>query len=120
MHIDLTIFNVVWLIKSGTTVSAKGANDSSGNPTLFGLGPSFNGESCLQCHSQPNIGGTSPQVNPQFTAASDHGATNTVPIFLSTNGPIREARFIQNSDGSLDGGVHELFTIHGRDDAPLN
>ncbi|HEV3036838.1 MAG TPA: di-heme oxidoredictase family protein, partial [Candidatus Angelobacter sp.] len=49
--------------------------------------------------------------------ASDHHATNQIPIFLSTNGPIREARFIQNSDGSLDGGVHELFTVQGRDDA---
>ncbi len=118
MPIEQTIFWVDGLIKFGTTVTPNGANDSSGNPTLFGLGPSFNGESCLQCHSQPNIGGTSPQTNPQFTAASDHGATNTVPIFLSTNGPIREARFVQNSDGSLDGGVHELFTIQGRDDAP--
>ncbi|HEV2991402.1 MAG TPA: di-heme oxidoredictase family protein [Candidatus Angelobacter sp.] len=118
MPIEQTTFWVDGLIKFGTTVTPKGANDSSGNPTLFGLGPSFNGESCLQCHSQPNIGGTSPQNNPQFTAASDHGATNTVPIFLSTNGPIREARFVQNADGSLDGGVHELFTIQGRDDAP--
>ena len=118
MPIEQTIFWVDGLIKFGTTATPNGANDSAGNPTLFGLGPSFNGESCLQCHSQPNIGGTSPQVNPQFNAASDHGATNTVPIFLSTNGAIREARFVQNADGSLDGGVHELFTIQGRDDAP--
>src|SRR5437588_339223 len=118
MPIEQTIFWVDGLIKFGTTATPNGANDSSGNPTLFGMGPSFNGESCLQCHSQPNIGGTSPQVNPQFNAASDHGATNTVPIFLSTNGAIREARFVQNADGSLDGGVHELFTIQGRDDAP--
>src|SRR5438045_4265519 len=67
MPIEQTIFWVDGLIKFGTTVTPKGANDSSGNPTLFGLGPSFNGESCLQCHSQPNIGGTSPQVNPQLT-----------------------------------------------------
>src|SRR5947209_2592440 len=118
MPIEQTIFWVDGLIKFGTAVTPNGANDSHGNPTLFGLGPSFNGESCLQCHSQPNIGGTSPQNNPQFAAASDHGASNIVPIFLSTNGPIREARFIQNSDNSLDGGVHELFTVQGRDDAP--
>lgn len=105
------------LLKFGTTVTPNGANDAHGNPTLFGLGPSFNGESCFQCHSQPAIGGTSPQNNPQITAASDHGAINQIPIFLSTNGPIREARFIQNPDGSLDGGVHELFTVQGRDDA---
>jgi CxxC motif-containing protein (DUF1111 family) len=109
---DQTTFWVDGLIIFGTTVTPNGANG-----TLFGLGPSFNGESCFQCHSQPAIGGTSPQNNPQIGAASDHGATNQIPIFLSTNGPIREARFIQNSDGSLDGGVHELFTVQGRDDA---
>lgn len=31
---------------------------------------------------------------------------------------MREARFIFNSDGSLDGGVHGLYTIAGRSDAP--
>jgi len=118
MPIEQVIFWVDGLAKFGTTATPNGAKDSNGNPTLFGLGASFNGESCLQCHSQPNIGGTSPQVNPQINAASDHGATNTIPIFLSTNGPIQEARFIQNADGSLDGGVHELFTVQGRDDAP--
>jgi hypothetical protein len=110
---DQTTFWVDGLIIFGTTVTPNGANG-----TLFGLGPSFNGESCFQCHSQPAIGGTSPQNNPQIGAASDHHATNQIPIFLSTNGPIREARFIQNPDNSLDGGVHELFTVQGRDDAP--
>jgi CxxC motif-containing protein (DUF1111 family) len=31
---------------------------------------------------------------------------------------VREARFIHNSDGSPDGGVHDLFVITGRSDAP--
>jgi CxxC motif-containing protein (DUF1111 family) len=31
---------------------------------------------------------------------------------------VREARFVKNPDGSPDGGVHSLFTIAGRDDAP--
>jgi CxxC motif-containing protein (DUF1111 family) len=30
---------------------------------------------------------------------------------------VREARFILNPDGTLDGGVHDLFTITGRTDA---
>ena len=42
------------------------------------------------------------------------GATNTIPSFITANGPVREARFIRNPDGSLDGGVHGLFTIMGR------
>ena len=31
---------------------------------------------------------------------------------------MREARFIRNPDGTPDGGVHDLFTISGRHDAP--
>ena len=46
------------------------------------------------------------------------GATNTIPPFITPNGPVREARFIRHRDGTLDGGVHNLFTIAGRTDAP--
>src|SRR6266849_76034 len=80
----------------GTTASVNGT-DNAGNANRFikGLGPSFNGESCLQCHSQPSIGGSSPTVNPQFTtAANDRGAINSIPSFITRTGPIREARFI--------------------------
>jgi CxxC motif-containing protein (DUF1111 family) len=83
-----------------------------------GLGPTFNGNGCAMCHKQPAIGGTSPSVNPQVALAKLHNASNTVPAFVTANGPIREARFVRNRDGSLDGGVHGLFTIAGRDDAP--
>jgi CxxC motif-containing protein (DUF1111 family) len=88
--------------------------------TRIGLGPRFNGESCGSCHSQPAIGGTSPSVNPQIAAASDQGAVNTIPAFLSLSGPIREAHFIYQPDlVTPDGGVHDLFTITGRSDAGL-
>ena len=83
-----------------------------------GLGPRFNGEGCGQCHSQPAIGGTSPATNPQFAAAADQGATNSIPFFITINGPVREARFPYRSDlRHADGGVHDLFTIAGRSDA---
>lgn len=90
-----------------------------------GLGPTFNGNSCAQCHAQPAIGGTSPGLaspqnsiqNPQVALATIDGATNTVPSFITAAGPVREARFIKNSNGSLDGGVHDLYTITGRSDA---
>jgi CxxC motif-containing protein (DUF1111 family) len=90
-----------------------------------GLGPTFNGNSCAQCHAQPTIGGaspgsTSPQnpiQNPQVALATLDGATNTVPSFITTNGPMLEARFIKTSTGALDGGVHDLYTIAGRSDA---
>ena len=83
-----------------------------------GLGPRFNLNSCAGCHAQPAVGGSSPAANPQFTAPSTMAPGNTVPSFITANGPIREARFIKNSDGSSDAGVHALFTIAGRADKP--
>ena len=98
-----------------------------------GLGPTFNADSCGACHSQPAIGGTSPRVgafpnnigpNPQVALASANGATNKLPFFVTSDGPVREARFkfVLDPDGSIDrnepdGGVHDLFTIQGRADA---
>jgi CxxC motif-containing protein (DUF1111 family) len=81
-----------------------------------GLGPTFNGNSCAQCHAHPAVGGSSPISNPQVALANLDGARNTVPSFITTDGPVREARFIRNPDGSLDGGVHGLYTITGRTD----
>ena len=83
-----------------------------------GLGPRFNLDSCSGCHSQPTIGGTSPATNPQVAVATLMGAKNVVPSFITANGPVREARFVRNRDGSPDGGVHALFVITGRSDAP--
>ena len=83
-----------------------------------GLGPRYNANSCAACHLQPAIGGTSPAVNPQVALATLDGARNVVPSFISLSGPVREARFIFNPDGTPDGGVHDLYTIAGRSDAP--
>src|SRR5271170_1536958 len=87
----------------------KGANN--------GLGPRFNSNQCFSCHSQPNMGGTSPTQNPLPAIAASDGARNAVPWFIVPNGPIREARF-QKSNGNADGEVHDLFVITGRADAP--
>jgi CxxC motif-containing protein (DUF1111 family) len=43
---------------------------------------------------------------------------NRLPSFITAAGPVREVRFIRKSDGTPDGGVHDLFTIMGRSDAP--
>ena len=85
---------------------------------LDGLGPTMNLDSCAGCHMQPSIGGSSPQVNPQFAFANAYGARNSIPAFIRLDGPVREARFVRNLDGTRDGGVHDLFTISGRHDAP--
>ena len=104
-------------------------------PGNGGLGPTFNSNSCGSCHSQPAAGGTSPSIsafpfvgpNPQVAVATLHGATNQVPFFVTADGPVREARFKvvvgrgdhqADADDLPDGGVHDLFTIAGRDDAP--
>jgi len=101
------------------------ARFNSPDTVKSGLGPTFNGDFCGTCHSQPAEGGSTPDTNPQVALASAHGASNNVPSFINTNGPVREARFKYqvNADGSpnprlADGGVHDLFTIAGRDDAP--
>ncbi len=85
-----------------------------------GLGPRFNLDGCAGCHMQPAIGGSSPPVNPQVAVATAFGARNTVPSFITLNGPVREARFKRNANGSKDGGVHALFTISGRVDSTGN
>jgi CxxC motif-containing protein (DUF1111 family) len=77
-----------------------------------GLGPRMNLDQCSGCHLQPVVGGTSPSVNPQVAFAG--GGTDFVPSFIKANGPVREARFVRNPDGTADGGVHALFTITGR------
>jgi CxxC motif-containing protein (DUF1111 family) len=82
-----------------------------------GLGPRFNSNQCLSCHSQPAPGGTSPAQNPLIEIATLNGAKNMVPWFIAKNGPIREARFKRNPNGTNDGGVHDLFVITGRSDA---
>ncbi len=99
--------------------------------TNNGLGPRFNTNQCSGCHSQPNIGGSSPSAsvypfvgpNPETLVYALDGATNTLPSFITPDGPAREARFVNllNSNGTVsstpDGGVHDLFTIQGRSDA---
>src|SRR5208282_3038964 len=87
------------------------------NGANTGLGPRFNSNQCLSCHAQPSIGGTSPTQNPLIAVAALNGAKNTVPWFITQNGPIREARF-KKSNGNADGEVHDLFVITGRTDAP--
>lgn len=85
--------------------------------TGSGLGPRFNSNSCASCHAQPIVGGTSPAVNPQIPVATRFGATNTIPSFITQNGPVRVARFVKNTDGTPDGGVHDLFVVTNRSDA---
>ena len=83
-----------------------------------GLGPRFNLDNCAGCHAQPAVGGSSPFTNPQVAVATKANAKNDVPPFITIDGPVREARFKFKPDGTRDGGVHPLFTITGRDDAP--
>ncbi|MGA7410002.1 MAG: di-heme oxidoredictase family protein, partial [Bryobacteraceae bacterium] len=107
-----------------------------------GLGPTFNGSSCAGCHAQPSAGGSSPSpaspqvrrlvlqnnrivlapaINPEVELATlDRvpGGSQTVPSFITPDGPVRVARFIRKPDGALDGSVHDIYSIAGRADAP--
>jgi CxxC motif-containing protein (DUF1111 family) len=95
------------------------------NSANVGLGPRFNANQCSSCHAQPAIGGTGAATNPEFEFPSNGVAPgNTVPSFITANGPTREARFpfFFNSNGSVNtsepnGGVEDLYTVTGRSDA---
>jgi len=93
-----------------STFSATGSDTG----TLAGLGPAFNGNSCATCHSQPGVGGSSLLLNQQIGLATLDGAQNTVPSFISTQSPSREARFLLNADGTPDNSVHQLFVVTGQ------
>jgi CxxC motif-containing protein (DUF1111 family) len=101
--------------KDGFTRFAEVEIVTGGNNS--GLGPRFNSNQCLSCHSQPGAGGSSPRKNPAIGVATLNGARNVVPWFITPNGPFREARFKLNPDGTNDGSVHDLFVITGRSDA---
>jgi len=129
------------------TVAVVGPEAQTGGATFPGLGPSFNAVSCFQCHSQPTVGGSSPNKltpgfphgNPQIGDApttTQLQALTTAPAgfqpILATNsngegiGPVREVRFPGGFAGDptnfIDpvqpGAVANLFVIQGRTDAP--
>jgi CxxC motif-containing protein (DUF1111 family) len=88
------------------------------SPTDGGLGPRFNSNSCASCHAYPAVGGSSPPSNPLFSVYHLNGATNTMPFFITSTGPILEGRFINVPGTSTpDGNVHQNFTVVGRSDA---
>jgi CxxC motif-containing protein (DUF1111 family) len=100
------------------------SNSPTGNN---GLGPRFNFVQCSGCHAQPAVGGTGTATNPQAQVIANgfvSGSTNTIPSFITTNGPTREARFPFFFDqfgnpntNAPNGGVEDLFTVSGRSDA---
>jgi CxxC motif-containing protein (DUF1111 family) len=129
----------------------KAVDSVQGGPNI-GLGPRYNSNSCASCHAQPSVGGSSPSAaafpnigpNPQTLVANLNGQTsqNTIPAFITADGPVREARFKfflnpntsqnawsehhrdANAAGPIptfgftaDGGVHALYVISGRQDA---
>jgi CxxC motif-containing protein (DUF1111 family) len=96
-------------------------NFVAGGPLVktVGLGPRFNSNSCNSCHAYPAVGGSSPPTNPLSSIYQLEGATNTMPYFITPTGPVIVARFPLKSDGvTPDGGVHQMFTISNRTDAP--
>jgi CxxC motif-containing protein (DUF1111 family) len=103
-------------IKQNEFFEAGAADFAEEEVVADGLGPRMNLDSCGGCHIQPALGGTSPAVNPQvaFARAAAPSQFPAVDAFIRADGPVREARFVLNPDGTADGGVHALFTITGR------
>jgi CxxC motif-containing protein (DUF1111 family) len=100
------------------------SNSPTGNN---GLGPRFNFVQCSGCHAAPAVGGSGPATNPQFQAIANGfavGSTNTIPSFITPEGPTREVRFPFFFDAAgnpnrnaPNGGVEDLFTVSDRTDA---
>ncbi|HEV2988812.1 MAG TPA: di-heme oxidoredictase family protein [Candidatus Angelobacter sp.] len=125
------------VFETEATVPGSPKVPQTGGATIPGLGPSFNGTSCFQCHSQPAVGGSSPNNltpnfnntffpgNPQVGDAPTSGQLQNVSSFIHLNGPVREARFVNavpaattNTAPVGAGAVAELFVIQGRPDNP--
>jgi len=72
-----------------------------------GLGPRYATNGCFECHAYPAPGGSSPIPNTEVALANLNGATNTVPSFITSNGPTRIP--YQISTGS----ILKLYTVKG-------
>lgn len=91
-------------------------NNSTAN--TVGLGPGYDADNCGICHRQPAAGGSSTIPNQLFNVYQLNGAQNTMPSFITTNGPVVNARSPFMSDGvTPDGHVQQLFVVTGRPDA---
>lgn len=123
-NLNLFWFEALRVFETPASVDGSDNNGSKTNSTtslltafIQGLGPSFNAESCLQCHSQPTVGGSSVgcanitqadgtiktfcstgfiqnnvNSNPQFVDAKDRNANNAIFSFENVNGPLLEVR----------------------------
>jgi hypothetical protein len=95
-----------------------------------GLGTRHNGDQCFICHAQPMLGGSGGFISPAAGVTAQNpafdlvphrfGKQNTVPSFITRFGPIREVRFKFKSDGTRDGGVHQLYVTTGITNDPGN
>jgi len=136
ISVDGVIANAGGAGNTGNCTPADLPPGSSGtipcDETGTGLGPRFNGNSCVMCHSNPNFLSASGPINPEDSGVPLlgipsggvgvlDGATNSLSAFgsdISPTGPVREVRFINLPGTNItDGTVHDLFTITGRVDA---
>jgi len=123
-----------WALAVFETPATVAGSPQTGGATIPGLGPSFNAKSCFECHSQPAVGGSSPNNqtpnfnntlfpgNPQVGDAPDATQLQNVSQFISLTGPVREARFVKgvapataNTAEVQPGSVAELFVTNASD-----
>ncbi len=101
------------LNRFNTVEMVSGAKANEGN----GLGPRFNSNQCASCHSQPNVGGSSPATNPLLEVAAAAGASNTVPMVSRRPGTGQGSEIRYLKWRLRRWGVHDLFVVSGRYDA---
>lgn len=97
----------------------------AGSPRLTnfaGLGPRYDALSCMHCHGSPTALGSGPATNQQYTDATARGATNTIPAFITANGPSVIPYVVADQTVSSTlykaGSLLAVFTTTGRPDAP--
>ncbi len=83
-----------------------------------GLGPRFNSNQCLSCHSQPAGGRSGSCAEPLIAIATLSGARNLVPWFITPKWSRPGSSALSGiRTGLTMARVHNIFTITGRSDA---
>jgi CxxC motif-containing protein (DUF1111 family) len=123
-------FESINVFEEVASVSGTAVGQNGNVETITGLGPAFNSNSCVSCHSAPVVGGSSPgsiaitqangkspvfnmplnfNGNPELAAMTDQNASNTNPPLPTQFNALATAQ----PNIPVDGPVFEVRTVNG-------
>jgi CxxC motif-containing protein (DUF1111 family) len=123
-------FESINVFEEVASVSGTAVGQSGNVEAITGLGPAFNSNSCVSCHSAPVVGGSSPGSigitqangsvtvynmplnfggNPELAAMIDQGASNSNPSLPTQFNTLATPQ----SNIPVDGPVFEVRTVAG-------